>query len=81
LAEERADYLRRKITVREDRIKEIKRVYQAKHLSSKIFMVGRQDGVRQPKAEVQESQIDFVDQPVKAVSKESRPLMKSSAAK
>ena len=37
LSEERADYLKRKVAVREDKIKEIEKIYQTKQLSQRIF--------------------------------------------
>ena len=37
LAEERVEYIKRKMLLKEDKIKEIERVYKARDVSNKLF--------------------------------------------
>jgi hypothetical protein len=62
LAGERADYLQRKISVKEERIRDIERAYQVKNMASKIFVSKpHTHPLKRHKDEALDMPIDFVD--------------------
>jgi hypothetical protein len=66
LADERADYLKRKIMAKSDKIKEIERVYQARQFNEKILITKPNPmALRKAKASINEAPIDFIDEPLK----------------
>ena len=56
--------MRRKITVREERIKEIEKAYQTKHLPNKI-LITKQQIHKKNKEEISEAPIDFIEERMK----------------
>ena len=57
MADERQEYLRRKVNVREERIKEIEKAYQSKHVANKILLSRAH---KKPKDAALDVPLDFV---------------------
>jgi len=63
LAHERANYVQRKLSVKEERIKDIERAYQTKSVHNKILVTRPHVNLlKKSKEEAYEAPIDFVDE-------------------